>query len=136
MRIYGNWRGYDDALGDYEAELLALPGLYQPPTGGLILATISSDPVGCVAFRPQSAGTCELKRMFVLPAFRKRKIGQKLLYSALSFAFDLGYGKIRLDTHPKMKAAIHLYLRAGFQEIERYNNNPTPGIRFFERALP
>src|SRR5271167_15389 len=45
------------------AELSSLPGVYGPPKGVLLLATVTGQPVGCVGLRPFSlAGACEMKR--------------------------------------------------------------------------
>lgn len=135
LNAYGLWRGHDAALGNYQEELARLPGIYGPPSGGLLIAYAREQPAGCVAFKPQDKGICELKRMFVLPQFRGQKIGKKLLSFAKENALKQGYHTMRLDTHPHMYEAICLYLAAGFVEVGRYNDNPTPGIRFFECVL-
>ena len=49
---------------------------------------------------------------------------------------NLKKSDIMCNIHILYKFPIQLYLSTAFQEIERYNNNPTPGIKFFERALP
>ena len=73
--------------------------------------------------------------MYVKPEFQGQKIGHQLITKLLIQAKKSGYQKMYLDTHPWMKSAQHLYQKFGFQEIERYNNNPTKGIRFFELKL-
>lgn len=132
---YGLWRNHDAALGDFQKELDELPGKYGPPEGALFLAEEEGQPAGMIAYQKIGEGICEMKRMFVLDEFRKRGIGKKLVELLIAEAKRNGYQRMRLDTHPRMKAAHRLYAQMGFYEIERYNQNPTPGIRFFEQKL-
>jgi ribosomal protein S18 acetylase RimI-like enzyme len=73
--------------------------------------------------------------MFVLPDFRKMKIGQRLLEEALNAADRLGYKKIRLDTLEDMRAALKLYRQNGFYDIVPYRHNPMPGAIYMERLI-
>ena len=132
---YGEIRRFDVALGDFEGELAGLPGKYVAPEGGLLLATWEGLPAGCVAFRRIDTTHCEMKRLFVRPAYRGKGLGQALVAAVVAAARAAGYGFMRLDTHPSMQAALALYQAAGFIEIDRYNDNPTPDIRFFELEL-
>lgn len=132
---YAQMRNHDSALGDYKRELENLPGKYATPKGALLIAYFNNQPAGCVAFQSFSESICEMKRMYVKPQFQGNKIGHQLIKELLIQAKKSGYHKMYLDTHPWMKAAQHLYQKFGFQEIERYNDNPTVGIRFFELKL-
>ncbi|MDP5171951.1 MAG: GNAT family N-acetyltransferase [Bacteroidia bacterium] len=135
LQKYAELRSHDVALGDYERELRQLPGAYAAPTGFLLLARWDDSPVGCVAIRDLGEGFCEMKRMFVLPEHQGKGIGSTLASEIIYAAKGAGYQHIRLDTHPWMAAAIKMYQALGFIEIGRYNENPTPGIRFFEKKL-
>ena len=132
---YGELRKHDSALGNYEKELALLPGKYTIPEGVLLIAYFENEPAGCVAFQSFSDGICEMKRMFVLPRFQGNQIGKEMMKMLLKQAKKIGYKKMYLDTHPWMKPAQNLYQKFGFTQIERYNNNPTPGIIFFEKEL-
>jgi GNAT superfamily N-acetyltransferase len=46
----------------------------------------------------------------------------------------LGHRTVRLDTNQHLPEAIALYRRAGYHEIDRYNDNPHP-THFFEKSL-
>ncbi len=135
LKFYGELRNHDAALGNYHAELDGLPGKYAPPKGCLLLAHDGTQAVGCVAFQALSESICEMKRMFVLPDYQGQKIGFRLVERLLQEARKAGYKIMRLDTHPQMQRAAKLYQSCGFYPIERYNQNPTPGIRFFEKIL-
>ncbi|MEL6675318.1 MAG: GNAT family N-acetyltransferase [Bacteroidota bacterium] len=135
LRDYAGMRDYDLALGDFEAELEKLPGEYQKPAGALLLANVEGNAAGCVAFRYNMPEYCEMKRMYVSDAYRKLGIGQKLVTEICQQAREAGYTYMRLDTHPWMASAMRLYRKMGFTEIGRYNQNPIPGIRFFEKKL-
>lgn len=132
---YGEARNFDAAMGNYKEELAQLPGKYGPPEGALLLAKWQGQPAGCVAIRQLSSEICEMKRMYVHPDFRQRGIGKALIETILEHARLLGYTIMRLDSHPHMIAAQSLYEKAGFYPIDAYNDNPTPGIRFFECLL-
>ncbi|MEO0471474.1 MAG: GNAT family N-acetyltransferase [Bacteroidota bacterium] len=132
---YAENRGFDAALDGFEMELAQLPIRYGPPKGCFLLAQQGHEIHGCVAFRSLSDSVCEMKRMYVRPVARGQGIGRSLLIELLQQAAEAGYGIMRLDTHPSMLTAQALYQSLGFREIGRYNQNPIPGIRFFEKKL-
>ncbi|MEL6631302.1 MAG: GNAT family N-acetyltransferase [Bacteroidota bacterium] len=135
LYAYGISRNLDEALGNYFEELSMLPQKYGPPQGCLLLAMDDKQPLGCVAFRPEREYICEMKRLYVRPQARGLQVGKALCMRLMRIAQQRGYGKMRLDTHPSMTSAQKLYQEIGFYEIERYNDNPIPGIRFFECEL-
>ncbi len=124
-------------FGDFDTELLGLPGAYASPGGKLLLATIAGQPVGCVGLRPfPLPGVCEMKRLYVRPPFRDRRLGKLLVGRILDEARSLGYGRLRLDTYPpNMAAAVELYRRLGFHEIAADPLTPTKQLLFMEIAL-
>jgi GNAT superfamily N-acetyltransferase len=118
------------------ADAARLPGPFAPPSGALLVATLGGAPAGCVAFRRIDEGTCEIKRMFVDPAFRKRGVARALMHALLSRARERGYGRVRLGTLHTMTAAQALYRDLGFVEIPRYRENDDHiDTMFFERVL-
>jgi len=132
---YGQKRTFDAALGDYDAELESLPWKYARPDGCLLLALQNDQPAGCVAYRKIEMGICEMKRLYVSDAYLGFGVGKKLTVNIIDESRKAGYKTMRLDTHPSMLKAQRLYQRLGFKEIGAYNDNPTPGIRFFELSL-
>lgn len=82
----------------------------------------------------QFESTCELKRMYVLGYFRRLGVGQKLLDIAIDFAKSVGYSRIVLDSSKALRPARALYLKNGFVDIPRYNDNHRADV-FMERRL-
>ena len=119
----------------FAEELGHLPGAYARPGGGLLLAFDGDEPAGCVAFRPLEAGTCEMKRLYVLPSARGSGWGRRLVERVVGEARSAGYDRMRLDTLPSMNSALRLYLDIGFRDIPRYRHNPVAGARFLELDL-
>ena len=69
---------------------------------------------------------CEMKRLWVTEAGRGMGVGRALVWEILVVAKRLGYTKIRLDTlgGGKMMGAQKLYAEFGFEEIDKYYDNP------------
>ncbi len=135
FREYEAWLKVDLCFQSFEAELSALPSPYAPPRGALLIAKQGDQIAGCGAFRPWSADACELKRMFLRPAFRGHGHGRRLAETLIDRARSAGFRSMRLDTLDFMREAVALYQSMGFKKIERYYNNPHPGALFFELDL-
>ncbi len=111
-------------IQNYEQELEHLEGKYGMPAGRLYLAYWGGEVAGCVGLRKLNEAQCELKRLYVRPAFRGKQIGKQLVERILQDAGEIGYTEILLDTLPFLKSAIRLYRELGFVEIPCYNDSP------------
>jgi GNAT superfamily N-acetyltransferase len=121
---------------NFDDELKTLPGKYAPPGGRLLLATENDELAGCIALRKLDDGACEMKRLFVRPAYRSQGLGRVLVNKIIDEARILGYTHMRLDTLPGlMDKAIALYRSFGFNEIGPYCENPVEGAKFMELEL-
>ena len=121
---------------NFDRELEELPGPYGLPHGRLILCEVDGRPAGCIAVKPLGSGVCELKRLFVRPEFRRRKLGLKLTQHIIDEARSIGYTVMRLDTiRGTMDNAIALYESVGFREIPAYYHNPIPNAFYMELRL-
>ena len=121
----------------FDAEIAGLPGMYSPPRGKLLLATVVGQPAGCVGLRPFPwEGTCEMKRLYVRPGFRGGKLGLRLVERLLREARLLGYAAMRLDSHPPtMQAAVAMYRKFGFREVNPEPLEPIEGLIYMELSL-
>lgn len=123
----------------FEAELATLPGDYAAPAGQLLLAMVDDDLAGCGAFRPLTdvdyANACEMKRLYVRPAFRRFGLGRLLTQRLLDDARRAGYSHMLLDTLDDMESARELYATLGFEEVPPYYYNPLPGAHYLRAKL-
>jgi ribosomal protein S18 acetylase RimI-like enzyme len=55
--------------------------------------------------------------MAVMPKFRNKKIGQKILNEIICISKQMKLNKLILYSNRKLKNAINLYLKYGFKEV-------------------
>jgi GNAT superfamily N-acetyltransferase len=133
---YAESLGFSLCFQGFDKEMAGLPGAYAAPRGRLLLATVNGESAGCVALRPTPEGACELKRLFVRPAFRSTGLGRHLMDRILAEARGIGYRQMRLDTVVgQMDKAIAMYRRYGFKEVEPHGGHPVPGTIYMEMDL-
>jgi len=139
FREYAAALGVDLCFQNFEAELAALPGEYGAPRGALLLATVDGELAGCGACRSvpdvDYANACEMKRLYVRPAFRRLGLGRILAQALMDHAMRAGYSVMLLDTLDDMEAARGLYVALGFEEIPPYYYNPIPGAHYLKAQL-
>ncbi len=128
------------------AELANATTVFNPPQGIFLLATQAGAAVGCGALQwiaappqdpavaPHGTRTAEIKRMWVHPAARGHGLGRRLLLTLEGYARRGKATRAVLDTHGELREAIALYRSAGYQPIDRYNDNPY-AHHFFAKDL-
>ncbi len=135
FRQYAAWLGVDLSFQGFADEIANLPGAYGAADGRLFYAEVDGQPAGCVGIRRFSEGVCEMKRLYVDPAFRGRGVGRKLALAAIKAAHLFGYRRILLDTVPSMRIAVKLYRELGFKEVPAYYPSPIEGTIFLTLDL-
>ena len=133
---YGASLNFSLCFQSFDEELRTLPGAYAPPRGRLMLARIEGAAAGCVALKPLDSRNCEMKRLFVRPPYRGKRLGQALVRRIVADARTIGYDAMRLDTIVgSMDQAIALYRTLGFREIAPYYPNPIENALYLELTL-
>jgi putative acetyltransferase len=139
LREYAASLNIDLCFQNFEAELAALPGEYAAPKGQLLLAFVDCELAGCGGLRAlpdvDYANACEMKRLYVRPAFRRFGLGRLLAQALLDEARRAGYSVLLLDTLDDMEAARGMYASLGFEEIPPYYFNPIPGAHYLRTVL-
>ena len=139
FREYAASLDVDLCFQNFDAELASLPGEYAPPRGHLLLAYVDDRLAGCGALRPfadaEDGNACEMKRLYVRPAFRGVGLGRVLAKALLDEARRAGYTTVLLDTLDDMEAARELYASIGFTEIPPYYFNPIAGAHYLKAEL-
>ncbi|HRP29446.1 MAG TPA: GNAT family N-acetyltransferase [Burkholderiaceae bacterium] len=136
---YARSLAVDLSFQDFDAELATLPGDYAAPSGKLLLAWVDGELAACGAMRGLAesdyANACEMKRLYVRPAFRRFGLGRLLAQSLLDEARSAGYSVMLLDTLDEMEAARELYASLGFEEVAPYYFNPIAGAHYLKAEL-
>ena len=129
--------GKDLSFQSFDAELQNLPKIYNEARGTLLLLKDLEDDqyVGCVGLKKLGAQRCEMKRLYVQPAYRAKKYGGELARAILVAAEELNYEEMYLDTLEELRAALGLYRKLGFEEIPPYYENPHSGVVFMRKRL-
>ncbi len=135
FREYASPLSVDLCFQHFEEELKNLPGRYARPEGRLYLMLVDGEIAGCIALRKLDDARCEMKRLYVRPAFRALGLGRTLAERVIQDAQTLGYRQMLLDTLFTMSDAQALYERLGFSDVPPYYDNPVPGARYMGLTL-
>jgi ribosomal protein S18 acetylase RimI-like enzyme len=144
--------GWDDPVvqqltAAQRAELVARyggdlePGV-KPSAADVAVVLVATDedgaPVGCGALRPLDVEVAEIKRMYVVPAARRRGLARTLLAALEAEAAGRGWTALRLEVGPAQPDAVALYTGAGYRSIAafgHYIGDRDDWSLYFERSL-
>ncbi|SFU61582.1 Acetyltransferase (GNAT) family protein [Pustulibacterium marinum] len=98
------------SLNNPETEILAKGGY-------IFYAKYEGNIVGCVALMKKTDRVFELSKMAVTETIQGLGIGKLLLEYCLDFAANHHFLKLIIYSNTKLKSAIHLYQKYGFEEI-------------------
>ena len=117
-------------------DLADLPARYGPPTGGVVLAWSGAETVGCGAFAAtRETSLCEVKRFYLLPAWRGRGLGRALVNAVLRQARAASYTRAGLSTWNHNESGLALYRALGFATVPPFKTHPNPDLVYLGRAL-
>ncbi len=104
------------------------------PRGAFLVAMSDGLPIGCVGLKGGGGTIAEIKRLWVAPSARGLGLARRLMEAAEDIARELSIKILRLDTNSALLEAQQLYRNSGWNEIERFNDDPYPDT-FFEKHL-
>jgi GNAT superfamily N-acetyltransferase len=104
-----------------------------------VVAWWEDEPAGCGAFQPisgEESDVAEIRRMYVEPGLRRRRIARAILAELERLARECGYAVVRLETGVRQPNAIRLYETSGYRRIEPFGRHRGDPISVcFEKAL-
>ena len=100
------------------------PAELGPPGGMYLVGYRDGTPVCGGGIKRLPDGSCEIKRMYVVPAARRAGVARALLAALEDAARGMGYRIARLDTGDRQPHAQALYEASGYRRVENFNNNP------------
>ncbi|MCP3776663.1 GNAT family N-acetyltransferase [Paenibacillus sp. MZ04-78.2] len=102
-----------------------------------VLACCNGVAAGCGAYRPLDAQAAELKRIFVDPSFRNKRIASSILSFLEQEAARAGFRSLLLETGPMQPESIALYKKFGFIDIDPFGDYvDCPSSICMEKKLP
>ncbi len=120
LKFVERYLGQDLSFQGTEKEFADFPQTYD----ALFLAKKDGEAVAACGLKPFKLGICELKRLYCKPSARGLKLGLKLSQATINKAREIGYEKIYLDTDHGLTHANNVYETLGFEDIEKYYDNP------------
>lgn len=117
-------------------DLMQIPSMYLNNRGMfLVMLNDENEVVGMGAIRYWNDDICELRRMYFSKEYRGQGLGKQIAQKLFEYARIYGYKKVRLDVYnpTNQQAAVSLYKKLGFYEIEPYRKSPAK--IFMEKIL-
>ena len=78
---------------------------------------------GISELREGSSEICELQKMYFHKSIRGKGLGDKMIDKCLTFAIKSNFSKCYIETMPNMISAQKLYLKKGFEYIDKPMGN-------------
>ena len=99
---------------------------FAEPYGRLLLVEVDGEIAGTVSLRKIREDAGEIKRMYVKPKFRGKKLGNLLIEEVIEISQRNEFYKLYLDTAHFMSSAISLYKNYGFKKTTSYPESVIP----------
>ena len=99
---------------------------FAEPDGRLLLVEVDSEIAGTISLRKIREDAGEIKRMYVKPKFRGKKLGNLMVEKVISISEENGFSKLFLDSSLFMSSAVSLYKKYGFKETTSYPESVIP----------
>lgn len=106
-----------DLLEPVDLEMLADPHRFIAGGGRVLLARMGEEIVGMVMLELQGEGVCEALKFGVKEAYREQGIGTALMEAVIRAARDAEQRTMVVTSNHKLKAALRLYEKFGFEYV-------------------
>src|SRR5687768_13207402 len=106
LEYVARYGGRDEAMVD--------PDEFLPPQGLFLAAEVDGEPVGSGAWRSLGAGIAEIKRVYVVPALRRRGLAQLIVEVLERSAAQAGHRSVVLNSGARQPEALALYEQLGY----------------------
>ena len=107
-----------DLLEPVDLEMLADPHRFIAGGGRVLLARVRDEIVGMVMLELQGEGVCEALKFGVKEEYRERGIGTALMEAVIQAAREAGQKTMVITSNHKLKDALRIYEKLGFQYVE------------------
>lgn len=108
--------------------------VFARPSGAFVVVRLRGRPIGCGAVKFKGKQPAEFKRMWIAKEARGLGLGKRLLAELENHAKAAGAPAVRLETNRTLTEAIAMYRKAGYVEIEPFNDE-LYAHHWFERRL-
>ncbi|MEZ5083506.1 MAG: bifunctional helix-turn-helix transcriptional regulator/GNAT family N-acetyltransferase [Bacteroidales bacterium] len=108
-------------ISEHDKKILSDPIEQIIKKGGHIFLLLSENEViGTYTLQRKNHTICELSKFTIKKGFRGWKLGELMLNHTIDKANELNFENIVLFTHPKLKEALQLYIKRGFEITPEY----------------
>jgi GNAT superfamily N-acetyltransferase len=115
---------YDIRYGENIEMTRASEAEFDPPAGLFIVLMDGPTTAAGGGVRRLNKSTCEVKRMWTSPLYRRRGLATRVLQSLEDAAREIGYAHLVLETGPRQPEAEALYRSRGYSRIGAYGHYP------------
>jgi GNAT superfamily N-acetyltransferase len=131
--LAGLTQEYEVRYGENIEMTRASQAEFDRPSGLFLVLMDGSVTASGGGFRRHDATTCEVKRMWTHPHYRRRGLAVRVLGALEDAARKAGYVNLILETGPRQPEAEALYAGRGYARTDVYGHYPE--ARAFRLAL-
>jgi len=87
------------------------------PRAAFVMVSSNGTYIGCGGIKPWDERTAIIKRLFVVPSWRRKGVARRIMRELEKKASEFGYRRVILDTGHHQKEAIYLYESLGYHQV-------------------
>lgn len=131
--------GYTMDFTEFDSDLASIPATYQDSGGEFWVLEDEGLVAGCVGVTRETAESCELHRLYLLPSHKGRGLGRQLIETVVSWCRAERCRELFLWSDIKFETAREVYIRCGFSPTQKTRAidpvNPGSTERYFTIIL-